>query len=145
MPTPPVLQVQPIFLSESDLIIDGDDYGMHISGAKIIPSTSTVSWRGSKRTSSFTRQTAPTWSLQLPHAQDWNSPKSLSRLLKENAGQTKEFTLRPVSGEIGWKMQVILGPGEIGGEVDQFGTTTVTLGLDGEPEEVPAVTPPTGG
>lgn len=128
------IPIQPLFLSASELTIGADDYAAHISGAQFVPSSSTVTWKGSKPGATFSRQTAATWTLTLNYAQDWESASSLSQYLLANEGSTVEVTLAPVDGGQAFTADVIITPGAIGGEVDQFGTTSVTLGVDGAPE-----------
>ena len=131
------LPIEPLFLSESKLTIGLDDYAAHISGAQFVPSSSTVTWKGLKRGSKFTRQTAPTWALTLNYAQDWESAASLSQYLLAHEGETVPMTLEPVDGGQAFTADIVITSGAIGGEVDTFGTTSVTLGVDGEPALVP--------
>lgn len=132
----PIIPIEPLFLSESTLTVGLDDYAAHISGAQFVPSSSTVIWKGSKRGSAFSRQTAPTWVLTLNYAQDWESLSSLSKYLLAHEGETVTMTLAPVDGGQAFEAEVIITPGAIGGEIDTFGTTSVTLGVLGAPDMV---------
>lgn len=132
------IPIEPLFLSESTLTFGLDDYAAHISGAKFVPTSSTVVWKGLKRGSKFTRQTAPTWALTLSYAQDWESAASLSRYLLEHEGETVEVTFEPIDGGQAFTADIIITPGAIGGDIDTFAGESVTLGVDGDPTLVTA-------
>jgi hypothetical protein len=132
----PLLAIEPLFLSESTLTIGLNDYAAHISGAMFVPSSSAVTFKGLKAGASFTRQTTPTWALTLNYAQDWESAASLSQYLLENSGDTVEMTLAPIDGGQAFTATVTVTPGNIGGEIDTFATTSVTLGVLGQPAKV---------
>lgn len=131
-----IIPIEPLFISESTLTMGLDDYAAHISGAQFVPSSSTVTWKGAKRGSAFSRQTSPTWALTLNYAQDWESASSLSKYLLAHEGESITIELAPIDGGQAFEAEVIITPGAIGGEVDSFGTTSVTLGVLGAPDMV---------
>lgn len=130
------IDIDPLFVDASDLTIGDDDYAAHISGAQCVPSSSQVTWTGSKPGAVFTRQTRSTWVLTINYAQDWESAKSLSKYLHDNEGETVDITVTPVSDGQAFTVSVNIAPGSIGGEINQFGTSTVSLGCNGRPEYV---------
>lgn len=132
----PQIAIAPLFMSASTLTIGLDDYAAHISGAQFVPSSSAVTWKGLKPGATFTQQTSATWALTLNYAQDWETANSLSQYLLAHEGETVEMTLAPVDGGQAFSASVVITPGAIGGDVDTFGTTSVTLGVLGKPELV---------
>ena len=127
------LDVKPLFLKEVELTIgDGtpDDFRKHVSGVTFTPSSSQQSWTGLGQ-NTVTESTEPTWTCQLDYAQDWESTNSLSRYLFENSGETVPMSFRPKSG-VGpsFTANVSIVPGAIGGQVNAYAGTSVTLGCD---------------
>lgn len=131
-----IVPIKPLFLSESKLTVGLDDYAAHISGAKLVPSSSTVTWKGLKPGSAFSQQTIATWVLTINYAQDWESASSLSQYLLAHEGETVEMTLEPTDGGQAFTVQVTITPGAIGGDVDTFAAESVTLGVLGKPVKV---------
>lgn len=137
-----VLTVQPMVLKEVDLLFvdidaespaDADDFAAHCSSVTFTPSGGTVTWNGLKA-NSFTDATVPTWAVGLDYAQDWESPKSLSRFLYENEGKRFNVAFAPSAGKAPtFTGVVIVTPGAIGGAVNAVATASVTLGMDGRP------------
>lgn len=138
----PEIDVEPIILQDCIIEIDGDDFAAAISTAELTPTASTVNFKGLKRTSTHTFPTVATWALNLTFAQDWVAPDSLSNYLFDNEGETKAAKLKPQSG-VGpsFEVNVVITPGSVGGAVDTVAVSTITLGVSGRPERVPAVTP----
>lgn len=130
----PVIPIEPVFMDAADMTLGGDDYAAHISGASFVPATSTVTWTGAKPGSSFSRNARATWVCTINLAQDWESEKSLSQYLHDHEGEVVPITLAPVSGGKAFTADVIIVPGTIGAEVNQFGTSSVSLGVNGRPE-----------
>ncbi|MBP1326733.1 hypothetical protein JOF28_001965 [Leucobacter exalbidus] len=130
----PVIDIAPLYMDGADLSIEGDDYAAHISGASFVPTSSTVTWTGAKPNATFTRQSRATWVLTLNYAQDWESAKSLSQYLHDHEGKVVDIILAPVTGGKAFTASVTIAPGTIGAEINTFGTSTVSLGLNGRPE-----------
>lgn len=126
------LDVQPLILKDVELVIEalGDDYRKHVSGVTFTPSSSQTTWTGLGR-NTHTDSATPTWTVQFDYVQDWTSTDSLSRYLYENEGETVPVTFRPISGAgPSFKANITVIPGAIGGQVNAFATTSVTLGSD---------------
>lgn len=135
-----VLEVQPLVLKDVELVIGGetgDDFRKHVNSVTFTPTSSTTTWTGLGK-NTHTDVSIATWVAALGYAQDWDSPKSLSRYLYEHEGETIEMQFRPKSG-VGpsFTANVVITPGAIGGAVNAFATTTVNLGSD-KPVLVPA-------
>lgn len=125
--------VNPLFMSDVDMTFGADDYAGHLSSVTLTPQSSTVTWKGLKKGSSFSRATTPTWTANLEGAQDWG-PDGFSRYLYEHEGETVDVTLTPRAGGPVFSVSLIITPGAIGGAVDAYATQSVTLGIDGRPE-----------
>lgn len=136
----PVLDVQPLILKDVELIIEaaGDDYRKHVSGVTFTASSSQTTWTG-LGLNTHTDASAPTWTCQLDYVQDWTSADSLSQYLMAHEGETVPVTFRPQAG-IGpsFSANLTIVPGNIGGQVNAYATTSVTLGSD-KPVLIPAV------
>jgi hypothetical protein len=137
-----ILEVQPLVLKDVELLIGTgtpDDFRKHVSGVTYTPSSSTTTWTGLGK-NTHTDAATPTWVVQLDYVQDWTSTTgSLSQYLFEHEGETLECTFTPTSG-VGpsFTSNVTIVPGAIGGQVNAFATTTVSLGSD-KPVLVPAL------
>ncbi|MEV7972864.1 hypothetical protein [Cellulomonas sp. NPDC089187] len=135
--------VKPLILKETEAIIKaavggvGDDFRKHLSGVVFTPSSSQNSWSGLGG-NTHTDTSVPTWVCQLDYVQDWDSPVSLSRFLYENEGQTFVIEFRPRSGTgPSFQAEVSVVSGAIGGQVNSWATTSVSLGST-KPELIPA-------
>lgn len=132
-----VIEIQPIRLANVKLNIksgatDVGDFEKHVSTVLMTPTTGSVSWSGlGGNTHSF--PTSTTWAVQIDYAQDWKNATSLSRYLYANAG--KEVTLTFATDGTaaisttnpGWRVNITIQPGAVGGAVDTVGTASVTL------------------
>lgn len=135
-----VLEVQPLVLKDVELIIGGeagDDFRKHVDAVTFTPSSSTTTWTGLGK-NTHTDSSIATWTLVLNYVQDWDSTNSLSRYLFAHEGETVEMEFAPrAAGGPSFTANVVITPGAIGGTVNAFATTSVTLGSD-KPVLVPA-------
>lgn len=134
--------VQPVFMADSLLTITygealSDEFAAAISSAVLTPTSTPVRYKGLRPTSTRTRNTAPEWSADIAYVQD-EAEGSFSNFLHEHAGETLPFVFEPVAGGDGWAADITISPGAIGGAVDTWGTSTVSLGVDGQPTRIPA-------
>lgn len=136
-----VKEVQPLVMKDVELIIGAgtDDYRKHVAQVEMTPSSSAITWTGLGR-NSHTAANESSWTLVLRYVQDWDTTDSLSRYLYENEGETVPVEFRPRSG-VGpsFEAEMVVIPGAIGGQVNSFAETSVTLGLNGRPTLVPGV------
>lgn len=133
---------QPLFMK--DVIFSAGsgptDYAAELSSVLLEPESDQVEWKGLKPASVWTEATPPTWTATLKYAQDWEDAASFARWLWANAGTTQPVTFKPKSGSgpsFTANLSVVSGP--IGGDVDTYAESEVTLGSD-QPVLVP-VTP----
>lgn len=124
------IAVKPLVLKDVICTIGADGYQKHLSGVSFNPNSSAIQWQGLTPDSGFTDQTLATWGVTLDYVQDWETEDSLSQFLFEHEGETVPMAFTPVkgAGRKTFTSQVTITPGAIGGQVNQFATTSVTLG-----------------
>lgn len=138
------IPVKPFMMQDAVLKFAADDFAAACSQIALVPSSSVVVFKGLKRNSSSFPTTA-TWVCNLTYAQDWETAQSLARYLHDHEGETIEAQVLPQTAVpdpdnpgstipgIGFAVQIIVAPGQIGGNVDQVASSTVSLGVDGRP------------
>lgn len=137
----PVIDINPLVLKDVVLEIGEHDMRKHVDSVLLQPATSPLTWTGLGK-NSHTDPGSETWSAQLSYAQDWETPDSLSRYLFEHSGETVQGTFKPRSGTgPEFAVDLVLVSGAVGGAVNAFATTTVTLGISGRPVLVDPVIP----
>lgn len=124
-------------LKDVTLDIDGTDYKYHASAVTFTPASTTISWTGLGN-NTITDVTTATWTLALTYVQDW-SATGLSTYLYNSEGESVPVTFIPRAGGPSFTAEVVITPGAIGGTVNTFVESTVTLGVNGKPVLVPAV------
>lgn len=106
-------------------------YEKHVSSVTFTPKASTISWQGLTPTAKFTDVTAAEWTCVIEYVQDWDTTNSLSKYLFANEGTTVAVTFKPKqAGTPSFAANLVLTPGAIGGKVNAYATTSVTLGSD---------------
>ncbi len=126
-----VIEVSPLVLKDCTLIIGDDNYEKGVSGVKFVPRSSTIAWQGLTPTSAFTDASTPEWTCQIDYVQDWDTIDSLSQYLLANSGSTVAATFKPkAAGAPTFAANIVIAPGQIGGDVNKYATTSVTLGCD---------------
>lgn len=132
--------VNPLYLKDVTLTVDGDTYEKAISSAAFTPSVTTATFKGLSIDAVFTEAGAATWMVDLTYVQDWDTADSLSAYLFANQGSEVTLSFKPRSGSGGtWAATVIIVPGSVGGAVDSYATSTVSLPCQGQPVYTPAV------
>lgn len=134
------INVQPLYLKDVILTVDGDTYEKHVSGVTITPSVATATFKGLEPTATYSQASTATWTVDLTYVQDWETADSLSAYLFNNAGSEITMSFKPESGTGGtFSATVIVVPGSVGGTVDAYATSTVSLPVQGQPTYTPAV------
>ena len=128
------INIAPLFLKDVTLTVGADSYEKHVSGVTFTPSTSPIMFKGLNPEAVFTDVGAASWTVDLSYAQDWTTVNSLSAYLFANQGETVSMTFTPRSG-LGpaFVASVVIVSGAIGGQVDSYATTTVSLPVQGQP------------
>lgn len=135
--------VVPIVLKDVTLVVEADNFELHVSQVQFDPSVQTQTWKGLSPSAVFTDQSAPTWTCTLGYAQDWSTVNTLSGYLYANQGLVKhvKFTPDVNTPQAAWDADIIISAGPIGGTVDAFQLGTVTLGVQGRPTPTYPTTP----
>lgn len=128
---------QPVLMSSAVLTLGTDNYELAVSSAELAPTTPTQQFKGIGG-GIINLAGVPSWMLNLAYAQDFATAKSLSQILLANVGKTLAFTIRPVSGGIGYSGTVLVVPGSVGGAVDTVLAGSVSLAVNGQPTQVAA-------
>lgn len=139
----PVIDVDPLVLKDVTMILGdpalGPDFKKHVDSVTFTPASAQVTWTG-LGSNTHSDVTTATWTAAINHIQDWETEDSLSRFLYENEGETIPCTFKPRSGSgPSFTADLIITPGAIGGAVNVYAVTTVTLGCKAKPVLVPAV------
>ena len=125
------IAVVPLVLKDVTLTIGSNGYEKHVSQVIFTPKATTIEWQGLTPSAKFTDVTAASWACQLDYVQDWETTDSLSKYLFANEGETEAMTFKPkAAGSPSFAANVTITPGAIGGKVNAFATTSVTLGSD---------------
>lgn len=130
---------EPVYMKDVTLDIDGSTFEAEVSAATLNPSTSVTRWKGLTSASRHSK-VAVDWSLDLTVGQDPDEAASLHRFLLENVGVGKVAKLYPrgsASGR-GYQVTVTIAPAAIGGSVETFAESTVSLPANGTPTPLPA-------
>lgn len=130
---------RPLFMKDVLFQVSTTDYAAQLSSVLFESSSDQVDWSGLKPDSKFTESTPPTYTATLKYAQDWEEAASFSRWLYDQNGQTVAVTFKPKSASgpsFTANLSIVSGP--IGGDVDTFAESSVTLGSD-KPILVPPV------
>lgn len=128
------IAVSPLMLKDVTLTIGTDSYEKHVSAVTITPSTPTANWKGLSPTAAYSDAGTPTWTLDLSYVQDWDTVNSLSKYLLANQGATKTVTFKPRSaGTPTVTVSVTIVAGPIGGSVDAFAESSVSMPVQGQP------------
>lgn len=135
---PTVVDVKPVYLDNSSLIMKSLDYAAAASKISCEPQTATATFRGMKRNARFTHTSVESWVLNIDFAQDFETAGSFSTVLHDNQGKTETIQFAPVEGGQLWEVEVQLVPGGIGGQVGAHATSSISLGVQGEPRKVTA-------
>jgi len=132
------IAVAPLVLKDVTLTLGTDTYEKHVSEVRFTPSASTISWTGLGG-NTVTDVATATWTATLGYVQDWETVDSLSQYLLANEGESVEATFKPKSGSgPSFTATLTITPGAIGGAVNAYATTSVTLGST-KPVLVPGI------
>ncbi|SMQ73471.1 IPT/TIG domain-containing protein [Agreia sp. VKM Ac-1783] len=131
------IAVKPRVFKNYGLKIDADNYEAHVSAVSLDPAVSTQTWKGAAPGAVFTDMGDPVWTAGLSYAQDWETPNSLSAYLLANVGKKKLIDFYPLASGPKFTVTGLIVPGSVGGAIDAFGQSTVTLGVDGQPVFLP--------
>lgn len=134
------IAVAPLFLKDVTLSVGTDSYEKAVSSVTLTPSVTTATFKGLNPEAVFTEVGTPTWAADIAYAQDWTTVNSLSAYLFAHQGETVVMNFSPRNGSgPSFTVSVVIVSGAVGGAVDSFATTTVSLPVQGQPDLVAAV------
>jgi len=129
----------PLYMKDAVVTIGSTGYEAEISSAVFTPSATVATWKGLTPTAVFTESGAATWVVDITASQDWDDPLSLGVYLFEHEGESVPIAFEPKAGGAGFAGTVVITPGAIGGAVDGFAESTVSLPVQGRPTYTPPV------
>jgi hypothetical protein len=128
------IALTPIHMLDASLLLPTDDYAASCSAITLTPTPGPL-WRGLKPAS--VHQGKAQWTLDLTFAQDHETADSLATTLLELEGTTIEgVTVIPDGDGTAYLVDVVVVPGAIGGQQNQWAAATVRLPVKGTPEPV---------
>lgn len=107
------------------------DYSTQLSSVAFTPNASTVTWAGFNGATQKSTAAAD-WQADVTFGQDW-SASGFSKYLFDNEGKSVVATFAPVAGGPTFTATVTLTPGSVGGAVNAYAESSVTLPIDGKP------------
>lgn len=140
----PIIPVKARPLKAVVLSLEGNDFGAHVSNVAQVPTTQQLTWQGMKPEAALTASSAPTWVTTLNVVQDYQNPQSLFNYLLANAGKVATLKFYPDDdGEFYTETEVTLVAPQIGGAVNAYNESTVSLGCTPPVPHFPTGTTPT--
>lgn len=133
---------EPLFFKNIDLVLgdaqESTQFKCQVKSAKLSPDVNIVKEKTACPTGQYAEVEDPEWTLEVGYlvGRDKDAAaKALAEYLRVHAGQKVPFALRPWSGQYqgGYKGKVTIIPGELGGELGSFASSSVKLPLDGQP------------
>ena len=127
-----ITPVNPIYMSNTVLTVEGDDYAAALTSVAITGTQQTVSSKGLKPGARWVRLTAPEYTVETIAHQD-DAADSFMTYVRENQGQTKTFVLTPEDGASRTRTVTVIIPAlsTVGGAIDAFGLFTQTFPVVG--------------
>ena len=136
---PTITPTDPLFLADCIVTLGANDYQAAVSSAAFTPAAPPVAtFKGLTPAAVYRRAGQAEWTMDLTYVQDPDSETSLSNYLHDNEGAVVPAVFEPNNGESSWSADIVVVPGAIGGAVENWGTTTVSLPVDGRPVRTPA-------
>ena len=133
-----IIPTAPLFLADCTVTLGTDSYQAAVSSAVFTPSTpAPVVYKGLTPTAKWTRQGLADWTLDLTFVQDPDTETSLSNYLHDHEGEQVTAVFEPNNGESSWTADINLAAGALGGAVETWGTSTVSMSSS-KPERTPA-------
>lgn len=127
----------PIILKDVTVTIGADTFERQLSSVALTPNVSGTKWRGMAPGAVYSDAPQADWDAALKFAQDHETAGSLSDYLFAQEGSKVTMILKPRSGSgPSYQVVVTIVPGAIGGEVNAWAESTVTLPCDGKPVRV---------
>ncbi|MCE0458445.1 hypothetical protein [Curtobacterium flaccumfaciens] len=126
-----------IYMKNVTFTVAAHDYAAQLSSAALTPNATTATWAGFNGATQKNTASAD-WQVNLTFGQDWGTD-GFSRYLYEHEGEEVEVVFSPTAGGPSFTANVTLTPGSVGGGVNAYAESTVSLPIDGKPELSAAV------
>jgi hypothetical protein len=120
-----------IFMKNVTFKVAATDYATQLSSVALTPASATATWAGFNGATQKNTSAAD-WQADITFGQDW-SASGFSKYLFDNEGKSVVATFAPVSGGPTFTATVTLTPGSVGGAVNAYAESTVSLPIDGKP------------
>ena len=131
------IALQPFSMASATLKIAADNFEEAVSAVEFVPTAQSTPFTAiNGKTVTITGKAA--WVVNISYAQDWSSATSLARYLFDNETESAEVVFVPDDGSDSVEATVTLTPGSIGGAANSLAVGSVSLGVDGKPELIPA-------
>lgn len=132
----------PYFMNRCTVKLGADTFEEAFSSIRLVPTTPKATFKGLGGNAHKFAGT-PEWVCNATFAQDMTSAVSLHKLLHTSAPGTElQLELVPVDGGDIVTCTIVTEPSDIGGDVDTVPTSSVALGVNGQPERTaPPVEP----
>lgn len=116
----------------------GDDYAGSCSAIRAEPTGAASTFYGMKPSAVYSENGG--WQLTLTFADDYESANSLWSKLYENDGEQAVVEFWPHAGGVGFRTELTIRSGGIGGTTRQVATSSITLECS-KPTKLPDPTP----
>lgn len=120
-----------IFMKNVTFKVASTDYSTQLSSVALTPNATTATWAGFNGATQKNTAAAD-WQADLTFGQDW-STGGFSKYLFDNEGKSVVATFAPVAGGPTFTATVTLTPGSVGGGVNAYAESSVSLPIDGKP------------
>lgn len=130
----------PLYMKDVDLILGdeatGTNYQCQLRSVVMTPDVNIERIKTLCPDGQYSNVDDPEWNLDLGYLMGEDADNgSLADFLLENQGEKMPFWFAPTSGGPGYTGIVTIVPGPIGGEQGSFSEQSVSLPIDGQPEE----------
>lgn len=140
----PIIKATPRPMKSLILSIEGNDFAAHVSQAAFVPSSQQLSWQGGKADATFTSQTPSTWVFNVNVVQDWENAAGLAVYLLRNEGKVATVKMQPNDdGVFMVKAEVTIAAPQIGGAVNAYNESSLSMGCTKPVPTYPTGTAPT--
>jgi hypothetical protein len=121
-----------VTLNNATVKVGTSNFETSISSVALVP-TSTVNTFKGVGGNTIASNATPEWVANITFVQDFATAGSFSNMLLNNAGTDIVMDFYVKVGGPGYRATVRLVPGQIGGDVDDQLTASVTLAVSGQP------------
>lgn len=122
----------PIVFNNALFKVAAHNYEKSVSRVLLTPIYPETEWSGIGGNTIAGIGTAQ-WTCEIDYPQDWATANSLAKYLFDNQGTTVVADLTPKAGGVGFRVNLVLKAGPIGGAVNEQLPASVSLKVSGQP------------